>query len=364
MKTNIDAYWDEPTLLIYGLLGGFTLLNAEEIHKSLNALVNSEGGILTCINVLATLEGMQKIRTGGVWLDLRKYLHQLQAQNESETDEASTIISKVRVMADSEVDDRSVLKSNFTELLEHRELITEALHGCLEFDVRVLESAWIKQVLRDYLDRYRQNELFTPTASAYISYRQQLVAVTNLLESPTYPKTISRFLLPDNVRFLESLYDLVDRRKIAIQGFSDLTKSIAGPMFGATIDAAKKQSPRLVDTSRVRVEQISYDPASGVLNIVGQPVNIIGQKNKHGKKNESKQAQLMRLLFAVNTFPQAIPLRNIYTYRGLTYPQEIKRKARELVAEINRKINHETGVNDLLSCDDWRFQITPRYLKN
>lgn len=138
-------------------------------------------------------------------------------------------------------------------------------------------------------------------------------------------------------------------------GFNTLTKSG---------DTTKKQSLHLVDANRIRVEQTSYDPASGVLSIVGQKVIIIAQKNKHGKKNESKQAQLMRLLFYVNTFPKSLPIRAVYPVRGDTYTQEIKKKARELVAAINRKIKVETGVSDLISCDDWRFQIASRYLKN
>ncbi len=138
-------------------------------------------------------------------------------------------------------------------------------------------------------------------------------------------------------------------------GFSTLTKSV---------DAIKKQSLRLVDANRIRVEQTSYDPASGVLNIMGQKVIIIAQKNKHGKKNEGKQAQIMRAIFYVNTFPKAVAIREIYPVRGDIYPQEIKKKARELVAAINRKIKAEAGVSDLISCDDWRFQIASRYLKN
>ncbi len=138
-------------------------------------------------------------------------------------------------------------------------------------------------------------------------------------------------------------------------GFSIPTKSV---------DATKKQSLHLVDANRIRVEQTSYDPASGILNIMGQKVIIIAQKNKHGKKNEGKQAQLMRALFYVNTFPKMVAIREIYPVRGDTYTQGIKKKARELVAAINRKIKVETGVSDLISCDDWRFHIASRYLKN
>ncbi|MCX6729824.1 MAG: hypothetical protein NTV95_04285 [Candidatus Saccharibacteria bacterium] len=137
-----------------------------------------------------------------------------------------------------------------------------------------------------------------------------------------------------------------------------------GFTLAKSVEATKKQSIRLVDASRIRVEQTSYDPASGVLNIMGQGVAIIAQKNKHGKKNESKQAKLMRQLFDVNTFPKSLPIRKVYPVRGDTYPQETKKKARELVAAINRKVGKETSVTNLINCDDWRFQIASRYLKN
>ncbi len=74
--------------------------------------------------------------------------------------------------------------------------------------------------------------------------------------------------------------------------------------------------------------------------------------------------KLMRELFYVNTFPNRVPIRVIYSVVGETYPQEIIKKARALVTEINRKIDDETGVNNLISCDEWRFEITSRYLKN
>jgi hypothetical protein len=364
MSMKTEPYWNDPTLIIYGLLGGFTQLTAEDINQALSDLMNVDGNVVACIEVLATLEGLQKIRTGGVWLDLREYLGHLDDQNTEETDELTAIISKVQNIADWEPDNRSVLRSNFMEILEQREIVTEALHGCIvEFSVRVLEQGWIKQVLLDYLERYRQNELFTPTAPAYIVYRQQLVAATNLLEVMTLPKTISRFLLPNNLRFLESLYDLVDRRKIALAGFSNLTKPSDDPLFGVIVNSVKQQSLRQVDTSRVRLEAGSYDPASGILKIAGEDVDIISQKNKFGKAKESKAARLVRLLFVVNTFPEPVSIRHIYTVRGDIYPQDVKKKARSLVTAINKKVKEKTGINDVISCDGWRFYITDHYLK-
>lgn len=361
------AYWDDETLLIYGILSGFISLNPQEVTDSLNLVVNQEGGVFTSIRLLAALESKQKIKTGGVWLDLRKYLHQLYEANEPETDELNKVIGKVREIADWEVDDRAVLRSNFSELLQQRDILTEALHGCLEFDIKVLDKWWIRQILRDYLERYRKDELFTPTTSAYIPYREQHVAIANLLDDKKYPIKIIRFLLPDNVRFFESVYDLVDIDRITITGFDELGVSAISPRFGLVIDSGNKKNLRSVDKTYVSVEAKNYDPASGILMVLGQQIQIINQKNKLGRKNESKQAQLMRELFIVNTFPQRVAIKNIYPTKGVDtmgYPQETIKKARALTAEINRKIANKIGVDDLIASDNWRFEISSHYLKN
>lgn len=363
-QMNTTPYWDEQTLLIYGILGGFISLNPKEVVESLNSVVNQDGSVLNSIYVLAALEGKQKIKTGDVWLDLRKYLHQLREANDPETDELDEVITKVQKIADSELDDREVLRSNFSELLQQRGILTEALHGCLEFHTKVLDKSWIRQLLRDYLEHYRNDELFTPTAPTYIPYSEQYVAITNLLEDSKYPAKITRFHVPDNVRFFESLYDLVDKAKIAITELGDLNSSVIDPRFGVIVNSDKKSSLRSVDRRYVSVEAKSYDPASGILTVTGQPIRIINQVNRLGKSKGSLQARLMRELFYEYTFPRGVPLRDIYPHKGESYPQEIIRKARELAAAINRKVAKEIGVADLIISNDWRFEINPRYLKD
>jgi hypothetical protein len=357
-------YWDDETLLIYGILGGFVSLNPQEVVKSLNLAVNQGGSILTSIHVLAALEGKQKIKTDGVWLDLRKYKHQLNETNMPETDELNKVIDRVQEIADSEFDDRDVTRSNFSELLQQRDIITEALQGCLEFYIKVLDKSWIQQLVRDYLEQYRHDKLFTPTAPTYIPYSEQYVAITNLLEDSEYPAKITRFHIPDNVRFFESLYDLVDKDKIAITELGDLRYSVTDIRFGLVVGSDKKKSLRPADRRYISVEAKNYDPASGILVVRGQPINIIGQVNRLGKGKESKQAKLMRELFYEYTFLQGVALRSIYPYKDVTYTQDIIKKSRALTAEINRKVNAKIGVDDLIISNDWRFEINPRYLKD
>lgn len=357
-------YWDDKTLLIYGILGGFISLNPQEVVGSLNLVVNQEGNVLTSIHVLAALEGKQKIITGGVWLDFRKYLHQLNEANDPETDELDEVIAKVQKISDSEVDNREVLRSNFAELLQQKDILSEALHGCLEFHIKVLDKSWIRQLVRDYLEHYRNDKLFTPTAPTYIPYGEQYVTITNLLEDSKYPAKITRFRVPDNVRFFESLYDLVDKEKIAITELSDLNNSVIDPRFGLIVGSDKKSTLRPVDRSYISVEAKNYDPASGILTVVGQPINIISQINRLGKRKESKQAKIMRELFYEYDFPRALAFRDIYSHKGESYPQDIIKKSRALVDSINRKVNAKIGVDDLIISNKWRFEINPDYLKD
>lgn len=357
-------YWDDETLLIYGILGGFISLNPQEVVKSLNLVVNQKGNLLTSIHVLAALEGKQKIITNGVWLNLRKYLQQLHEANDPATDELDEIIEKVQKIAESEPDDREVLRSNFSELLQQRDILTEAIHGCLEFHIKVLDKSWIRQLVRDYLERYRSDEVFTPTAPTYIPYSEQYVAITNLLEDSEYPINVTRLRIPKNVRFFESLYDLVDKDKIAITELSDQNNTFIDPGFGLVVGSDKKKKLRSSDRRYISVEAKNYDPASGILTVVGQPINIIGQVNRLGKRKESNQAKLMRELFYEYTFPRPVALRTIYSHKGESYPQHIIKKSRALTAEINRKVASKIGVDDLIIFNDWRFEINPRYLKD
>lgn len=361
---NTTAYWDEQTLLIYGILGGFISLNPQEMVKSLNLVINQEDNVLTSIHVLAALEGKQKIKTGGVWLNLRKYSQQLNEANDPETDGLDEVVGKVQKIAESELDDREVLRPTFAELLQQKDILTEALHDCIEFHIKVLDKSWIRQLVRDYLEHYRNDELFTPTAPTYIPYGEQYVVITNLLEDSEYPAKITRFHVPDNVRFFESLYDLVDKDKIVITEPSGLNNSVIEPRFGLIVGSDKKNSLRPVDRSYVSVEAKNYDPASGILTVVGQPINIISQVNRLGKRKESNQAKLMRELFYEYTFPRGVPLRTIYAHKGESYPQDIIKKSRALTAEINRKVAQKIGVDDLIISNDWRFEINPRYLKD
>lgn len=115
--------------------------------------------------------------------------------------------------------------------------------------------------------------------------------------------------------------------------------------------------------SNIKLEASSYDAANGLLTIHGQQVFIIKQPNMKGPKNEKYPAKLMRALFAVNTFPAAIPIRHIYPVKTEKYPPPIVKRVNKLVAQINEAILEKVPAKDVIKHDNFKFYINSIYLK-
>ncbi len=370
--TDINPYWDERTLIIYGLLAGYTKLEPVDVSETIKTLVNVRGNVIFCLNILAILEQAQKINVAGLELNMRKYRGQL--QNEPSSDENTEHIIKVDNISDRELDDREIFFGSFAELLEQKEIITELLYGCITFEVRPASKKWLRSAVQSYLALYRQNKLFSPTAGAYSSYHQQYVTLTDYFDRPKPLQKISRFLLPTNMRLLEATYDLVDKGKLEITGIGELGEpgAIQDPMFGISV----RTNVDIRDLQKtiikgLKVEAHNYDPANGVLTIAGERINIISQPNKKGKDKESKQAQLMRLLFYGLTFPNQVSFKAIYndkdTYVDLNrtkYKAEVIKKASSLRAAINKLVQEKIEVKELIKNDKYKFFINELYLKN
>lgn len=371
--TDINPYWDERTLIIYGLLAGYTMLDPAEISSNINSLTNVQGNVLFCLNLLVVLEQAQKVKATSIWLNLHKYRKQLEGETRSDDplpDENTERIGKVQDIIDGELDASEVPVDSFAKLLERNELATESLHGCITFEVRARGKKWLRGMVQSYLELYRQNKLFSPTAGAYVTYHQQYVALTDYLDTPKPPQKVSRYLLPNKVRLLEILYGLVDKDKLKIIRFSELTKpgAIQDQMFNVDI----KVDRDIVDEKRLavnglNVEPHNYDAANGVLTIAGERIEIIRQKNKKGAA-ESKQARLMRLLFTNYTFPDPVPFKDIYKgeyidIRKKTHSRSVLKKAGQLVARINGLVQEKLELEDLIKMDEYNFSINKDYLK-
>jgi len=368
---NTAHYWDERTLLIYGILGGYTQLSHEEVVKTVNKIVNLKGNVKFCIDLLATLEAKQKIRSI-IWLDLRKYQQQLNEQPES--DERSELISKVQDIADWEVDERNVLGGSFAGLLEWDATISKGLYGCIYFDLEILAKNWIHGVVQEYLEQFKQNKLFTPTAGIYKSYHQQYVDLTDYFDRPKPRLTVPNIFFPEKLRLPELLYDFVDQGKLTIEGFSEFAKDEADNETVSFIVKTyrDKTSPKLsqrIDDANIKLDHRSYDAANGILTIHGEQIAIIRQKNMKGMRKEKKPAQLMRALFSPNTFPDPIPIRQIYPvdaqfYKGgEIYTPRVVNKASSLVTDINELFQEKFEGKKLIEIENSKFKIVDRYLK-
>jgi len=359
MKTT--PYWDKQTLTIYGLLGGYTRLSSQDVSQAVVDFTNQKSNVLRSIKLLAGLEEQRKVRVHHIWLNLRKYKDQLEELPES--DGRNDLISKVQDVIDWEVDGHSVLRANILDLMEWEPMLTEELSGCLDFSIEVTAKKWIRGVVQEYLERYRQNDLFTPTDSSYIPYHQQYLALTDYLERSKPQQTLDSWLLRGKIRLLELVYDLVDKGKLVVEGFST-------PDFNPMVntDVTKGMNAQRVDLSQVRVEPSSYDAANGVLTILGEQIRIIKQPNMKGVKKEKLPAQLMRALFRTATFPSAVTFRTIFnvdprTHRDGKYPSAVVNKASTLAAEINERIQEKLVGIKLVKSDDRTFFIDERYLK-
>jgi len=118
-----------------------------------------------------------------------------------------------------------------------------------------------------------------------------------------------------------------------------------------------------LDTTKSLLEPGSYDAANGVLTINGQRAYIIKQPNMKGASNEKNPAKLMRLLFSVKTFSNAVPIRKIFPVKSEKYPPSIIKRANALVTDINERIQESRPVNKVVGHDGFKFYIESSYLK-
>ena len=116
-------------------------------------------------------------------------------------------------------------------------------------------------------------------------------------------------------------------------------------------------------SDKLKLEQKSYDAANGILNFYGEKIYIIKQPKMRGKDREKNPAKLMRSLFSVNTFPNSVPIREIFPVKSEVYPQNVIKRANSLVARINEGIQEKTPAKNVINHDKFKFFIENQYLK-
>lgn len=116
-----------------------------------------------------------------------------------------------------------------------------------------------------------------------------------------------------------------------------------------------------IDPNKLKVLPSSYDKANHVLTLSGIPHPIMKQENR---KNETKEAKLMAMLFSVKYFQNGVGLSRIYSVKDYKNKRPQTKKARLLVTAINKKLPGVLKGQELIKFDGLRFYINPQYKKN
>ena len=200
-------------------------------------------------------------------------------------------------------------------------------------------------------------------------YRDDYVSTINILDSIWRVNKGSGVL--KNFKLTPSLQVLVDRVSEAIVLYQsevvdkmkaeEKLRSIESPEMNKLL-AIWPNDEAMTQTKKMKLDQSSYDAANGILNIHGEKVRIIKQSNKKGLGRESKRAALMRALFSVKTFPNAVPIRQIYPVKSDVYPETVIKRANSLVTDINKQIQEKLPVEKVINHDKFKFYIEDRYL--
>lgn len=130
----------------------------------------------------------------------------------------------------------------------------------------------------------------------------------------------------------------------------------------AEIDALPSTIKEL-DVNMLKVVPSNYDKASRVINLLGISYSISLQARR---RDDTKEAKLMGLLFSVKYFYDGLPVKHIYPNTPVAnpaYEQKRQKKARLLVAAINSKLPAELKGRELIKFNKLKFYIDPQYLK-
>jgi predicted transcriptional regulator len=200
----------------------------------------------------------------------------------------------------------------------------------------------IQSVLQDLVERGHAEIMMTPNY--------------NLTDAERARKDDEQdYYFIDLTESFDGYYREVERTASFHNADKDTAKPLATPVQPIAITNAVPH--------HIKVEPRSYDTANGVLILGGITVQIIKQPNKKGKLHESKEARLMRLLFKdVNTLKNGVPMRTIASVRTHDFNSKHRKLVKSYIAEINRKLPKELGINQLVTNNQNAVMIDERYL--
>jgi hypothetical protein len=127
-----------------------------------------------------------------------------------------------------------------------------------------------------------------------------------------------------------------------------------------------KEYQSKISFARIQLEPRSYDAASGLLVVGSIRVEIIAQKRQKGKLKESREAQLMRLLFKdVNSMKDGVALSRVTSVKGSIINAANRKKVKNYITQINKKVAVSVGdktVPPLIKSNKHAAWINDSYL--
>ena len=135
------------------------------------------------------------------------------------------------------------------------------------------------------------------------------------------------------------------------------------PTALATRNAIEPTTPLVGAPQSITIR--SYDANSGILFFSDKEIQIVRQKNRQGKAaGETIQGAAMRKLFKdVNSLRKGVLLRAILSVSVVNFDNQKRKRAKNHLDEINRKIEKETGVPKLITYDQVNYYIDKSYLR-
>jgi hypothetical protein len=141
------------------------------------------------------------------------------------------------------------------------------------------------------------------------------------------------------------------------------TETVTQKTSASTVPDSKKSTSVMgaINPNTLKVLPTNYDSANHILNLAGIPYTIMKQG---ARKNVTKEAVLIGLLFSVKHFSSGVGISNIYPVTDHKNKREQVKNARALVTAINKKLPEELKGQELIKFDNTKFYIHPQYKKN
>ncbi len=229
MKMNMKPYWDERTVLIYALLGGYTELATDEIGQAINDILNTSRLLYGSLDCLFELEDTKLINIE--LLDLEFINDNFLPRMDVRKSKGIKITHKPYTTLRELAADRGFGLGTTEKIIEGRGL---------KVNVKVNDSQAIRRKLTSYLADFMSSALSTGEAKELWSYTKQkayiLWRIQNEMKHFGNPMTLRLYeaskATTDNSRLFSTLFALVFEKVINVQAVKiDKASGVAYPQM-------------------------------------------------------------------------------------------------------------------------------------